>query len=218
VTSTRPDPRTPHSRVQVCRTAIARPRTGRSRRRSGAPSQLSSPLLIPPLHQLAQLRAARAHGENAENAQEEAAQGLRMLGSKENHGSNHEILGSPLRGARSRPNTSSRPGHAPASALADHPMHLWTVVGPRVTLGIPSYKLLCPTTRKSSARPQSANSSTGPPRVSQLIRAHHGLLNVQSIQQGENDSGLDFLELPMDSVVLVHQHHAIHGQFVCAPF
>ena len=43
VTSTRPDPRTPHSRVQVSRTAIARPRTGRSRRRSGAPSQLSSP-------------------------------------------------------------------------------------------------------------------------------------------------------------------------------
>ena len=29
-------------------------------------------------------------------------------GSKENHGSNHEILGSPLRGALSRPTTSSR--------------------------------------------------------------------------------------------------------------
>ena len=41
--------------------------------------QVKSPLLIPPLNQLAQLRAARAHGENAENAQEEAAQGLRML-------------------------------------------------------------------------------------------------------------------------------------------
>ena len=41
--------------------------------------QANSPLLIPPLNQLAQLRAARAHGENAENAQEEAAQGLRML-------------------------------------------------------------------------------------------------------------------------------------------
>ena len=41
--------------------------------------QVNSPLLIPPLNQLAQLRAARAHGENAENAQEEAAQGLRML-------------------------------------------------------------------------------------------------------------------------------------------
>jgi hypothetical protein len=32
--------------------------------------QAKSPLLIPPLNQLAQLRAARAHGENAENAQE----------------------------------------------------------------------------------------------------------------------------------------------------
>jgi hypothetical protein len=42
--------------------------------------QVHSPLLIPPLNQLAQLRAAGAHGENAENAQEEAAQGLRMLG------------------------------------------------------------------------------------------------------------------------------------------
>ena len=41
--------------------------------------QVHSPLLIPPLNQLAQLRAAGAHGENAENAQEEAAQGLRML-------------------------------------------------------------------------------------------------------------------------------------------
>ena len=41
--------------------------------------QANSPLLIPPLNQLAQLRAARAHGENAENAQEEAAQGLRLL-------------------------------------------------------------------------------------------------------------------------------------------
>ena len=41
--------------------------------------QVNSPLLISPLNQLAQLRAARAHGENAENAQEEAAQGLRML-------------------------------------------------------------------------------------------------------------------------------------------
>jgi hypothetical protein len=35
-----------------------------------------------------------------------------------------------------------------------------------------------------------------PPRVSQLFRAHHGLLHVQSFQQGEDDSGLDFLELP----------------------
>ena len=41
--------------------------------------QVHSPLLLPPLNQLAQLRAAGAHGENAENAQEEAAQGLRML-------------------------------------------------------------------------------------------------------------------------------------------
>jgi hypothetical protein len=41
--------------------------------------QVNSFLLIPPLNQLAQLCAARAHGENAENAQEEAAQGLRML-------------------------------------------------------------------------------------------------------------------------------------------
>ena len=35
-----------------------------------------------------------------------------------------------------------------------------------------------------------------PPRVSQLFRAHHGLLHVQTIQKGEGDSGLDFLELP----------------------
>jgi hypothetical protein len=41
--------------------------------------QVNTPLLIPPLNQLAQLRAARAHGKNAENAQKEAAQGLRML-------------------------------------------------------------------------------------------------------------------------------------------
>ncbi len=41
--------------------------------------QANSPLLIPPLNQLAQLRATRAHGENAENAQEEAAQDLQML-------------------------------------------------------------------------------------------------------------------------------------------
>jgi hypothetical protein len=34
------------------------------------------------------------------------------------------------------------------------------------------------------------------PRVSQLFRAHHGLLNVQSFQQGESDSGPDILELP----------------------
>ncbi len=32
--------------------------------------QATIPLLIPPLNQLAQLAAARAHGENAENAQE----------------------------------------------------------------------------------------------------------------------------------------------------
>jgi hypothetical protein len=38
--------------------------------------QVTTPLLIPPLNQLAQLPAARAHGENAENAQE--GRGLRM--------------------------------------------------------------------------------------------------------------------------------------------
>ena len=38
--------------------------------------QVTTPLLIPPLNQLAQLPAARAHGENAENAQEGC--GLRM--------------------------------------------------------------------------------------------------------------------------------------------
>ena len=40
--------------------------------------QAPTPLLIPPLNQLAQLRAARAHGENAENAQDEDIQGPRM--------------------------------------------------------------------------------------------------------------------------------------------
>ena len=40
--------------------------------------QAPTPLLIPPLNQLAQLRAARAPGENAENAQDEVVQGLRM--------------------------------------------------------------------------------------------------------------------------------------------
>jgi len=35
--------------------------------------QANSPLLIPPLNKLAQLRAAWAHGENTENAQEEDA-------------------------------------------------------------------------------------------------------------------------------------------------
>ena len=38
--------------------------------------QVTTPLLIPPLNQLAQLPAARAHRENAENAQE--GRGLRM--------------------------------------------------------------------------------------------------------------------------------------------
>jgi hypothetical protein len=38
--------------------------------------QVTTPLLIPPLNQLAQMPAARAHGENAENAQE--GRGLRM--------------------------------------------------------------------------------------------------------------------------------------------
>ena len=38
--------------------------------------QVTTPLLLPPLNQLAQLPAARAHEENAENAQE--GRGLRM--------------------------------------------------------------------------------------------------------------------------------------------
>ena len=42
---------------------------------------------------------------------------------------------------------------------------------------------------------QAQISQLDPPRVSQLFRAHHGILHVQSIQQGEGDSGLDFLEL-----------------------
>jgi hypothetical protein len=40
--------------------------------------QAPTPLLIPPLNQLALLLAARAPGENAENAQDEVAQGPRM--------------------------------------------------------------------------------------------------------------------------------------------
>ncbi len=40
--------------------------------------QAPAPLLIPPLNQLALLLAARAPGENAENAQDEVAQGPRM--------------------------------------------------------------------------------------------------------------------------------------------
>ena len=39
--------------------------------------QVTTPLLIPPLNQRAQLTAARAHGENAENAQE--GRGLHVL-------------------------------------------------------------------------------------------------------------------------------------------
>ena len=44
--------------------------------------QVNSPLLSPPLNQLAQLRTAWAHGENAENAQEELhkACGCRIKG------------------------------------------------------------------------------------------------------------------------------------------
>ncbi len=40
--------------------------------------QAPTPLLIPPLNQLALLLAARAPGENAENVQDEVAQGPRM--------------------------------------------------------------------------------------------------------------------------------------------
>jgi hypothetical protein len=40
--------------------------------------QASTPLLIPPLNHLALLEAARAHGENAVNAQDKDGHGLRM--------------------------------------------------------------------------------------------------------------------------------------------
>jgi hypothetical protein len=86
--------------------------------------QAPTPLLIPPLNQLAQLRAARAHGENGCTRPADAR-------SKENHSGNHGSMPGPGP-PHSRACTWNRPQrqhHALAPALADHPMHIKTVIG-----------------------------------------------------------------------------------------
>ena len=52
------------------------------------------PLLTPPLNQLAQLRAAWAHGENAENAQEEAGDREVRTGGDVDGGGGTELIAS----------------------------------------------------------------------------------------------------------------------------
>ena len=180
VTSTRPDPRTPHSRVQVCRTAIARPRPPAPVIDQGP--QFNSPLLIPPLNQLAQLRAARAHGENAENAQEEAAQGLRMLDQR-------RITAAIMK--YWAPHVEARtigPPHHRGKVM--HPRQLSQTIPciSRTVVGQQGHSLFTSFyARRRGTRVraiQAQISQLDPPRVSQLFRAHHGLLHVQSIQQG----------------------------------
>ena len=82
----------------------------------------------------------------------------------------------------------------------------------RTVEGQPGHSLLqasMPDDEEIECALQAQISQLDPPRIPQLFRAHHGLLHIQSIQQGEGDSGLDFFQqlgLPIPHL-LQFQHH-----------
>ncbi len=143
--------------------------------------QVNSPLLIPPLDQLAQLRAARAHGENAENAQEEAAQGLRMLDQRRITAAIMKYWAPHVEARALGP---PPPPHHRGKVM--HPGQLSQTIPciSRTVVGQQGHSLLqasMPDDEEIECTLQAQISQLDPPRISQLFRAHHGLLNVQSI-------------------------------------
>jgi len=82
----------------------------------------------------------------------------------------------------------------------------------RTVEGQPGHSLLqasMPDDEELECAPSKRKFLNWTPRVPQLFRAHHGLLHIQSIQQGEGDSGLDFFQqlgLPIPHL-LQFQHH-----------
>jgi hypothetical protein len=88
--------------------------------------QALTTLLIPPLNQPAQLRAARAHGENAENAQDEV-EGPRMPDQRKITAAIMKAWAPHIAAMMMIPCTWNRPqrqNHALAPAHAKHPMHI----------------------------------------------------------------------------------------------
>ena len=88
--------------------------------------QALTTLLIPPLNQPAQLRAARAHGENAENAQDEV-EGPRMPDQRKITAAIMKAWAPHIAAMMMIPCTWNRPqrqNHALAPAHAEHPMHI----------------------------------------------------------------------------------------------
>jgi hypothetical protein len=118
--------------------------------------QVTTPLLIPPLNQLAQLPAARAHGENAENAQE--GRGLRMPDQR-------RITREIMRGWA--PHSDARENGAPQPrAMAWHQRHATQTFDCisrtlEASPGTRAYKPQCLMKKNSIARPTSAKRSPG---------------------------------------------------------
>ena len=108
--------------MALARSRRRNPRPSCSRRGSGATAQVTTPFLISPLNQLAQLPTARAHGKNAENAQE--GRGLRMPDQRR---ITREIMRgwAPHSDARENGRTAaSGHGIAPAPRHADFRLHI----------------------------------------------------------------------------------------------
>ena len=159
IKSTRQGPCQPHSGLQMRRMALPRPRCRNPRSSCSAADQMpqvTTPLLILPLNQLAQLPAARAHGENAENAQEGC--GLRMSDQR-------RITREIMRGWA--PHSDARENGAPQPrAMALHLRHATQIFDciSRTLEGQPGHSRLQATIlmkKNSIARPTSAKRSPG---------------------------------------------------------
>jgi hypothetical protein len=127
--------------------------------------QAPTPLLIPPLNQLALLLAARAPGENAENAQDEVAQGPRMPEQRKITAAIMKEWG-PHKALRALGAPLHRGSVALAPVHTDYPLHLKD--GNRSARALPPTRLYARRRRARLRSVQAKSAQLDPTRVAQF--------------------------------------------------